>query len=858
MLELGTREPGGGSTLDTLFMVLLYSTGFCAVVILATAGKLAQQLFGGSGWVALRRRSRDHQETFKNTTREVVFSVIKFSACLVSAIAFCLWLTQSLGAGVYGATESHLAIFIVMRVLWLVIAVVLLRFKNSCTTRRAAAAADTPFSKAKVEELLEVFKEFDSDGSGRIDGTELHELLTKMGGTVTLAEAQAMIEVVDLNGDGAIDFMEFVNLVQQDQKKGGKSTGFMNVVKVRRAHMLRKAIEAASKQFASTVAAVVVPYTAFSIYNCIGAVILSSIESGSPDNAEDWDFFGSYFYCFTLATTVGFGAFAPVTAAGKWWSIVHSLGGLIVFALTCNHIADALLQIIAGNVLTTVSKKMERLILRRRRDHLSKAQLAGLLVQAKVNISPSDLAHILEDIQGRISDESIVQSSYYPEIARRCACVVSSRYKFIASLIFALFYLLYMAATALSYKTAAGIDSTFLSTFYYTLITTSTVGLGDELPSVISEDPYYQQTGGPKWAAFALNQHDMDILIGLSCFAVLLKAAEGFITSATEHAKQARLLLFTRCETHDEGSRQPEQVVAISQQAPLAQNRLFAFYKIEFNLPRVLGCSVLMFALVVVSWIAFCLWITEEVAAVLVVSCSYPTTFVVLRALWLAFAMALNRCQRLFVRCIKCQSLKIAYTRIAVTLWGCLIPYMVLCLFNSASGLILSSFEGTASSTPNTEGGSSYFSSYGSYNGTSTMQAPGASSYFSSYGSYSGTSTTQASGASTDDWDFFGRLAAVCFTCAAHYLILVLQVPTSSVLLWPQPSDMALSAPSPPRGGGGRLCMPSSALLPLVSHAASAPKLSCSSSETTCARLFTATSSNYCRTQGARHGPRRH
>jgi Ca2+-binding EF-hand superfamily protein len=95
-----------------------------------------------------------------------------------------------------------------------------------------AAAADKPFSTAKVEELLEVFKEFDSDGSGQIDGTELHGLLTKMGGTITLVKAQAMIDEVDPNGDGTIDFMEFMNLVQEDQKNGGKSTGFMNVVKV--------------------------------------------------------------------------------------------------------------------------------------------------------------------------------------------------------------------------------------------------------------------------------------------------------------------------------------------------------------------------------------------------------------------------------------------------------------------------------------------------------------------------------------------------------------------------------------------------------------------------------------------------
>ena len=86
--------------------------------------------------------------------------------------------------------------------------------------------------KQLFDHLLEVFKEFDSDGSGQIDASELHGLLTKMGGKITLVKAQNMIDEVDPNGDGTIDFMEFMKLVQQDQKMGGKTTGFMAVVKV--------------------------------------------------------------------------------------------------------------------------------------------------------------------------------------------------------------------------------------------------------------------------------------------------------------------------------------------------------------------------------------------------------------------------------------------------------------------------------------------------------------------------------------------------------------------------------------------------------------------------------------------------
>jgi len=59
-----------------------------------------------------------------------------------------------------------------------------------------------------------VFDEIDNDGSGTIDATELMQALNKMGMKLTRQNVEAMMRVVDDNGDGVIDREEFHTLVR--------------------------------------------------------------------------------------------------------------------------------------------------------------------------------------------------------------------------------------------------------------------------------------------------------------------------------------------------------------------------------------------------------------------------------------------------------------------------------------------------------------------------------------------------------------------------------------------------------------------------------------------------------------------
>eukprot|EP00746_Dinoflagellata_sp_MGD_P054469 gnl/MRDRNA2_/MRDRNA2_238572_c0_seq1.p1 gnl/MRDRNA2_/MRDRNA2_238572_c0~~gnl/MRDRNA2_/MRDRNA2_238572_c0_seq1.p1 ORF type:complete len:292 (-),score=62.73 gnl/MRDRNA2_/MRDRNA2_238572_c0_seq1:12-887(-) len=61
------------------------------------------------------------------------------------------------------------------------------------------------------ERLQEVFKTYDKDKSGSIDLTELHDMCNELGAKITKEQAQDLMTELDTDGNGIIDFEEFVN-----------------------------------------------------------------------------------------------------------------------------------------------------------------------------------------------------------------------------------------------------------------------------------------------------------------------------------------------------------------------------------------------------------------------------------------------------------------------------------------------------------------------------------------------------------------------------------------------------------------------------------------------------------------------
>jgi Ca2+-binding EF-hand superfamily protein len=125
----------------------------------------------------------------------------------------------------------------------------LARMENDKTALLVAQLESKGTRRVQVEEkvepvyaevqMREVFEEFDTDGDGSIVPSELQKIAQKLGWQLTHDEARELINAVDINKDGVIDFKEFQLLWKRAKegrfrapkgKGGADDYNFMNVV----------------------------------------------------------------------------------------------------------------------------------------------------------------------------------------------------------------------------------------------------------------------------------------------------------------------------------------------------------------------------------------------------------------------------------------------------------------------------------------------------------------------------------------------------------------------------------------------------------------------------------------------------
>ena len=70
----------------------------------------------------------------------------------------------------------------------------------------------------QTAEFREAFEEFDKDGSGAISSKELLGVMRAMGQNPTEDELNNMVMEVNLDGNGTIEFPEFLEMMKQKAK----------------------------------------------------------------------------------------------------------------------------------------------------------------------------------------------------------------------------------------------------------------------------------------------------------------------------------------------------------------------------------------------------------------------------------------------------------------------------------------------------------------------------------------------------------------------------------------------------------------------------------------------------------------
>ncbi|KFK32927.1 hypothetical protein AALP_AA6G307400 [Arabis alpina] len=82
------------------------------------------------------------------------------------------------------------------------------------TEDEARSSISSGGSSLNVDELRTVFEYIDTNSDGKISGEELQSCVGLLGGALTTREAEEVVKVSDMDGDGFIDFEEFVKLME--------------------------------------------------------------------------------------------------------------------------------------------------------------------------------------------------------------------------------------------------------------------------------------------------------------------------------------------------------------------------------------------------------------------------------------------------------------------------------------------------------------------------------------------------------------------------------------------------------------------------------------------------------------------
>nr|ACM09117.1 Calmodulin [Salmo salar] len=87
-------------------------------------------------------------------------------------------------------------------------------------------------TEEQIAEFKEAFSLFDKDGDGTITTKELGTVMRSLGQNPTEAELQDMINEVDADGNGTIDFPEFLTMIREADIDGDGQVNYEEFVQM--------------------------------------------------------------------------------------------------------------------------------------------------------------------------------------------------------------------------------------------------------------------------------------------------------------------------------------------------------------------------------------------------------------------------------------------------------------------------------------------------------------------------------------------------------------------------------------------------------------------------------------------------
>ncbi|KAG2813617.1 Eukaryotic peptide chain release factor subunit 1 [Phytophthora cactorum] len=91
--------------------------------------------------------------------------------------------------------------------------------KNDSKSGKEVEEKYLGYSSQDVALVQEQFAHYDTDSSGSINASELHKLFINLGEQLTLNNVRELIKAVDSDGNGEVDFDEFLHLLRKQQDK---------------------------------------------------------------------------------------------------------------------------------------------------------------------------------------------------------------------------------------------------------------------------------------------------------------------------------------------------------------------------------------------------------------------------------------------------------------------------------------------------------------------------------------------------------------------------------------------------------------------------------------------------------------